>query len=82
MISAEGEFGHIQYFQDCPASFGTVGNYEYRFTVLVAIIKCSLVPGYSHDFTQNIMRKSGYEAINVIILGWLISPLYIYGYSE
>ena len=32
MMSAEGEFGtrvgHIQYFRDCPASFGTVGNYE------------------------------------------------------
>ena len=31
MMSAEREFGtrvgHIQYFQDSPASFGTVGNY-------------------------------------------------------
>ena len=31
MMSAEGGFGtragHIKYFRDCPASFGTVGNY-------------------------------------------------------
>ena len=40
MMSAEGEFGtragHIQYFRDCSASFGTsVGNYV-LYTYLIA----------------------------------------------
>jgi hypothetical protein len=33
MTSEEREFGtragHVQYFRDCPASFGTVGNYAF-----------------------------------------------------